>query len=176
MRGLAFPPTDAANRETSYEEGTPISNVDDIPIDPALGGTPIDPVLMADDKTEIEVPGEVFQVSFGRDASVRKMADILQFEQPATPSLEDRIRQYSQGPQGDPFAPQVVPPFFPMEEVATPPPPPPKPKRKRRVQRENKCGFCGGDDDKNKHGELEVMTTCHECGRSGMCVNFVFTF
>ena len=50
MRGLAFPPNAAADREPSYDEfGTPISNVDEIPIDPALSETPIDPALMTED-------------------------------------------------------------------------------------------------------------------------------
>ena len=46
MRGLAFPPNADADRETSYEYGTPISNVDDIHIDPALSSAAIDPALM----------------------------------------------------------------------------------------------------------------------------------
>ena len=36
MRGLAFPTNTVIDREASYEYGTPISNVDEIPIDPAL--------------------------------------------------------------------------------------------------------------------------------------------
>lgn len=55
MRGLAFPHNADADRENSHEYGTPISNVDDIiPIDPALAGTVIDPVLMMEDtKTNV---------------------------------------------------------------------------------------------------------------------------
>lgn len=46
MRGLAFPSNAVFDREASYEYGTPFGNVDDIPIDPALGGPAIDPALM----------------------------------------------------------------------------------------------------------------------------------
>jgi len=49
MRGLAFPHNADADRENSHEYGTPISNVDDIHIDPALAGTVIDPALMMED-------------------------------------------------------------------------------------------------------------------------------
>ena len=47
MRGLPFPQDAAFERETSYEYGTPASNFDDIPIDPALADPPIDPALQA---------------------------------------------------------------------------------------------------------------------------------
>lgn len=49
MRGLAFPSTAVYDRETSYEYGTPFSNPDDIPIDPALGGMVIDPAILAEE-------------------------------------------------------------------------------------------------------------------------------
>ena len=58
MRGLAFPSDTAVDRETSYEYGTPISNVDDIPIDPALGGAAIDPALMLPGEGTNVVPVE----------------------------------------------------------------------------------------------------------------------
>jgi hypothetical protein len=45
MRGLPFPQDAAFERETSYEYGTPASNLDDFPIDPALADPPIDPSL-----------------------------------------------------------------------------------------------------------------------------------
>ena len=45
MRGLPFPQDAAFERETSCEYGTPASNFDDIPIDPALADPPIDPAL-----------------------------------------------------------------------------------------------------------------------------------
>ena len=47
MRGLPFPQDAAFERETSYEYGTPASNLDDIPIDPALADPSIDPSLQA---------------------------------------------------------------------------------------------------------------------------------
>ena len=47
MRGLPFPQDAAFERETSYEYGTPASNFDDIPIDPALADPSIDPALQA---------------------------------------------------------------------------------------------------------------------------------
>jgi hypothetical protein len=75
------------------------------------------------------------------------------------------IREYSQGPQGDPFAQPPPPDYFPpvTEAVLTTKPQ----KKKRRVRREPNCGFCGGNDRKNKIGEPEEMVSCDECGRSG---------
>ena len=75
------------------------------------------------------------------------------------------IREYSQGPQGDPFAQPPPPEYFPpvSEAVLTPRPQ----KKKRKVRREPNCGFCGGNDKKNKIGEPEEMVSCDECGRSG---------
>ena len=48
MRGLSFPEAAVFDREESYEHGTPFSstNTDDIPIDPALSGIPLDPALL----------------------------------------------------------------------------------------------------------------------------------
>uniref|UniRef100_A0A8H7Y3Q1 Histone acetyltransferase n=1 Tax=Psilocybe cubensis TaxID=181762 RepID=A0A8H7Y3Q1_PSICU len=158
MRGLAFPPNTPADREPSYEYGTPISNVDDIPIDPALGGAPIDPALMPDEQHTSAVP----EMPPAMTEATNQLA-------PHEPPLSDdyQIRQYSQGPQGDPFAPQIPTPFFPALEQTQQPTPPPKPKRKRKVFKEEECSFCQGSDAKNKRGEGEQMLTCHECGRSG---------
>ena len=77
-----------------------------------------------------------------------------------------QMRQYSQGPQGDPFAPQPPPPFFPIEQQQLLPTP--KPKRKRRIRREEECSFCQGNDTRNTMGNPELMLTCHLCGRSGL--------
>lgn len=52
MRGLAFPSEPPSHREPSYEYGTPMSNVDDIPIDPALRGA-IDPALMVEGESMV---------------------------------------------------------------------------------------------------------------------------
>ena len=46
MRGLPFPSTTQYDRELSYEYGTPLNAVSDIPIDPALGGPAIDPAII----------------------------------------------------------------------------------------------------------------------------------
>jgi hypothetical protein len=51
--------------------------------------------------------------------------------------------------------------------MVEPPPPPNPPKKKRRPRREEECGFCEGNDQKNKAGEAELMVTCDDCGRSG---------
>lgn len=127
-----------------------MSNVDDIPIDPALRGA-IDPALM--------VEGESMIVE-------QSHAQVPCFQTQTQPSPDEyRVRQYSQGPQGDPFAPQIVGPFFPVEHE--PPVPPQKPKRKRRVRREEECSFCQGNEKRNKNGDPEPMATCDECGRSG---------
>jgi len=80
------------------------------------------------------------------------------------PDVSHHIREYSQGPQGDPFA-QPPPDYFPPVTQAVPTPKPPK--KKRRVRREPNCGFCGGNDKKNNVGEPEEMVSCDECGRSG---------
>ena len=77
----------------------------------------------------------------------------------------NHTREYSQGPQGDPFAQPPPPEYFPpvSEAVLTPKPQ----KKKKKVRREPNCGFCGGNDKKNKIGEPEEMVSCDECGRSG---------
>lgn len=82
------------------------------------------------------------------------------------------MRHYPQGPQGDPFAP--VPSYVPVEPPSMPIQKPPK--KKRKVIREMECGFCQGDDSKNKAGLPERLLTCSECGRSGMSLLPLFTF
>ena len=69
MRGLAFPTNTVVDREPSYEYGTPISNVDEIPIDPALSGAPIDPALMIEDSSTNFVQVSYILVALKRDAS-----------------------------------------------------------------------------------------------------------
>jgi len=69
MRGLAFPSNADVDRETSHEYGTPISNVDDIPIDPALEGGVIDPVLISEVGGINGVKVGVFETLIQRDAS-----------------------------------------------------------------------------------------------------------
>lgn len=69
MRGLAFPPNADVDRETSHEYGTPMSNVDDIPIDPALGGTVIDPALMMEGSVANGVQVRRLKRFISRDAT-----------------------------------------------------------------------------------------------------------
>ena len=69
MRGLAFPTNTVVDREPSYEYGTPISNVDEIPIDPALSEAPIDPALMVENSSTNFVQASYSFMSVGRDAS-----------------------------------------------------------------------------------------------------------
>jgi hypothetical protein len=69
MRGLAFPTNTVVDREPSYEYGTPISNVDEIPIDPALSGAPIDPALMIENSSTNFVQASYSFMSVMRDAS-----------------------------------------------------------------------------------------------------------
>ncbi|KAJ7220037.1 hypothetical protein GGX14DRAFT_354739 [Mycena pura] len=143
MRGLAIPADAEFDREPSNEYGTPFSNNDDsIPIDPALGGTPIDPALLGIQSNE-------------QNGQVKPACTPPPQEPPK------HFSQYSQAPQGDPFAPQ--PEYHPMP-IDEPPTLPSKPARRRRgPPREHKCGFCGGSS-KNTTGQL---ATCYECGRSG---------
>lgn len=55
MRGLPFPSNALFNRELASEPGSPFSNVDDIPIDPALAGaSAIDPAIAGDINTHSE--------------------------------------------------------------------------------------------------------------------------
>ncbi|KAF8624525.1 hypothetical protein AX15_005836 [Amanita polypyramis BW_CC] len=157
MRGLAFPTSAISDREPSYEYGTP-NPVENIPIDPALGGPAIDPALMVDDAGPSAV-------------QIQPTAHLP--PPPLTPHGQySQTRQYSQGPQGDPFAPPPVSAYLPIlpEHVASPPK---QLKRKRKPRREEECGFCQGNDNKNEDGIPEQMVTCDECGRSGhpTCMN-----
>ncbi|KAI9000531.1 hypothetical protein BD414DRAFT_532395 [Trametes punicea] len=150
MVGLPFPNSAVDNRELSWDDGTPFSNGGgDIPIDPALSEPPLDPALMAESgiPTKVEAP---------------------QPPPPYPPYSFARIQQYPQGPQGDPFA-EPPPVYIPMEEPVEPVPLPAKPlkKRKRPPTREEECGFCSGNDARNKNGEPELMVSCVDCGRSG---------
>lgn len=48
MRGLAFPPNGSSTPDIPDPIRSPSAALDDIPIDPALGGTPVDPALLSD--------------------------------------------------------------------------------------------------------------------------------
>ncbi|KAG5653382.1 hypothetical protein H0H81_000769 [Sphagnurus paluster] len=167
MRGLAFPVNVAFDRETSYEYGTPVANPDDIPIDPALADPAIDPALIGYD---VKVDEEM--VSRARNACGARTKRIpppphlrTQNIQQDSPQFQP-TPQYSDGPQGDPFAPPP-PLYFPIQQDDLPTAPPKPMKRKRKPPRERECSFCEGSDRKNKVGEAELMATCKECGRSG---------
>ncbi|RXW24284.1 hypothetical protein EST38_g1587 [Candolleomyces aberdarensis] len=137
------------NREASYEDGTPISNDDDIPIDPALTGA-LDPTLIAESKATMKIE----QTVKFTDSNFQQPHQQIPQHDPYIPqhfpdgSEIDKVRQYSQGPQAEP-------------------PQPAKQKKKRRAKREEECGFCPGTDHRNKYGQPEKMASCHECGRSG---------
>lgn len=99
------------------------------------------------------------------------------FQKPPQPQLESQslppppqhVPQYSDGPQGDPFAPQP-PQIYYAIEIDQPVLLSKPVKRKRKPRREHECGFCQGDDRKNKEGHPELMATCSECGRSGTVI------
>ncbi|KJA26394.1 hypothetical protein HYPSUDRAFT_52665 [Hypholoma sublateritium FD-334 SS-4] len=178
MRGLAFPlppaadgGTPASTSGTSHTGSTPDALPS--PADPALAAPPIDPALLA--------PG-------GEAADAD--ADALVELQPEEEERPDALRQYSQGPQGDPFAPQIAAPFLAAlalekqaeeeEEAAARAQAvaaataaaagggaQAKGRRKRKGARADEvCSFCSGNTH-NKRGEEEAMIRCFECGRSG---------
>jgi hypothetical protein len=72
MRGLAFPSNVEFERETSHEYGTPFTNGDDIPIDPALGGPAIDPAIMGESSTGVGHVNVSFVFIFSDDPLTRK--------------------------------------------------------------------------------------------------------
>ncbi|KAG6898214.1 hypothetical protein C0992_003326 [Termitomyces sp. T32_za158] len=150
MRGLAFPSSAVSDREISYDHGTPVTHPDGIPIDPALSEPVIDPALMEDSS------GVMKQINLPQPS--------LELQPPPAPP--QHVSQYSDGPQGDPFAPQPLQMYYTIE-VDQPILLSKPVKRKRKPRREHECGFCQGDDRKNKAGHPELMATCSECGRSG---------
>ncbi|KAG1734123.1 hypothetical protein EDB19DRAFT_1728323 [Suillus lakei] len=155
MRSLPFPAAATFDQEVPSEHGTPFSPASDIPIDPALAGPPpIDPAIMGDEAVQLNVSEQGPPVHIPEDLIP-----------PHPRHYSQEPSQYDQGPRGDPFAPQPTPYLHIQEEVVPPPTKPPK--RKRKPRREPECGFCQGDDKKNKGAEPEVMVTCAECGRSG---------
>lgn len=152
MTGLAFPSNAVSAREASYEYGTPRNNGGDVPIDPVPGVLAIDPTLM-EDRSGVVAQQVQLEASYPEQC--------LPF-----PNMYDAVRQYSEGPQGDPFAPQPPPTYFPVE--AELPILSQKPaRRKKKPRKEEICGFCQGNDTENKKGQPELMITCDECARSG---------
>ena len=185
MSALAFP-----LHEPNFDVTTPLSAYDGIPIDPALGGSPaplsidpfIDPALVPhiQQPPAPEVRGPYCDASclpFGAHICAQPLyappPDYFESHQPL--SDDDQVRQYSQGPQGDPFAPQIPQPFFAVEEPQLPPPQT-KSKRKRkasaRVREHSGCWFCGKPERRGAGGRFERLLTCHECGRCGELAPF----
>ena len=75
------------------------------------------------------------------------------------------LPQYSEGPQGDPFAPQLPPAYFPEEAPQTVILQKPV-KKKRRAPRESLCSICGEEQKVGAKGS-EAMLVCVECGTRG---------
>ncbi|KAG0708178.1 hypothetical protein DFH29DRAFT_1065885 [Suillus ampliporus] len=156
MRSLPFPAAATFDTELPSEHGTPSSHTSDIPIDPVLAGSPpIDPAIMSNEAIQLIVSEQ--------GPPIHILEDFITHH-PRHYSQEPS--QYDQGPRGDPFAPQPPAPYLHIPKEVVPPPPKPQ-KKKRKPRREPECGFCQGDDKKNKEGDPEVMVTCEECGRSG---------
>lgn len=186
MVGLPFPDSGASNREQSWDTGTPFSSSGDIPIDPALSETPVDPALLAEEGMlrSIEVRSFCFGWARRGGGGTRRVAVLgriffawrlnsLSLQTPQPPPLyppyqPSRVDSYPQGPQGDPFA-QPPPVYIPVEEPVPLPAKPVK-KRKRPVAREEECGFCSGNDSENREGQPELMVSCVDCGRSGVSI------
>ncbi|KAH9928673.1 uncharacterized protein B0H18DRAFT_1156648 [Fomitopsis serialis] len=145
MSGEEYAAASPFQPEQHHQNPTSNNGGDDIPIDPALNAIPVDPALLEGGERE---NGEVVTPRV-----VAPQPKIAQF------------RQYSQAPQGDPFAPQPSPSYLPIEEP-TPPLAAKPPKKKRQPKREEECGFCQGDDSRNGQGQAERMVSCTECGRS----------
>ncbi|KAJ7650711.1 hypothetical protein FB45DRAFT_730073 [Roridomyces roridus] len=145
MRALAIPTSaEVVDWSPSNEYGTPFSNNDDIPIDPALGGTPIDPALLPPDPSLIHNNTELYP------------------QHAPSPEPPNHFSQYSKAPHGDPFLPQ--PEYHPIPIEEPPPPSPPKPpRRKRAPPRETDCGFCNAGSSK----ALGRLVACNDCRRSG---------
>ncbi|KAL5526775.1 SAS3 [Sanghuangporus sanghuang] len=167
MRSLPFPAEAAYNREQSLDftspgPGTVLNGVpplaDVVPLDPALGGPSSAPPYFPHVNGVKGINGHEIQQ---RDSTLQPY--------PVSPTYA--FGQYPQGPEGDPFAPP--PHFFPGSSIGNAPdgagamPQKPVRRSKRKPRREEECGFCGGDNAKNKAGVPERMVTCTDCGRSG---------
>ncbi|KZT29906.1 hypothetical protein NEOLEDRAFT_1174884 [Neolentinus lepideus HHB14362 ss-1] len=174
MPGLPFPSNPVFARENSeFDHGasTPLSNVDDVPIDPALSEPPIDPAILVEGKDgvverqrRVASRNVTINNAFAWVSSMQPQEPLPKSSPEVSKRMPAPVHQYSLGPQGDPFAPPPPAYFIPEEQPA----PSSKPlKRKRKPRREPECGFCQGDGSKNKNGEPERMVSCDECGRSG---------
>lgn len=179
MNGVHYSSLTPYHREASQDYASPTN--DNIPIDPAL-----EPVLSgAGYYARVNGGGigeghELVSAQFARQAEVstRRVAvtskefgrahDVLQplsnysILSPPTATFPISSSRYSQGPQGDPFAPP--PPVYPEPEPEAVSPSK-SVKKKRRHKRGESCEECHGDEAANKEGKLEPMLICEGCGR-----------
>ncbi|KAH9940994.1 hypothetical protein B0H21DRAFT_710749 [Amylocystis lapponica] len=135
MSSLAFPAGPSFKQSEPLDHGRPFGGgPDDIPIDPALSGLQLDPALLGEvGNVEIAEAGVVDAVICIAQRVASRFREISLGSFPLPVPLKHvpipPLRQYSQGPQGDPFAPQPSPTYLVAEEPA---PPPSKPVKKRR--------------------------------------------
>ncbi|KAL0954610.1 hypothetical protein HGRIS_003570 [Hohenbuehelia grisea] len=152
------------------------SQPDQIPIDPALVLPQIDPAILAD-QNGVSSPSQLapqpqFPYYSGQHlqhpehAQQPEQAYAYQQSSPL-PShrFDSEPRQYSQGPQGDPFAPPPPSHYIPLEPEPAPVPTKPT-RRKRRHPHPDHCATCDGDNSRNKQDIPEEMVTCVECSRN----------
>ncbi|GAW07781.1 histone acetyltransferase mst2 [Lentinula edodes] len=155
MRASALSIVPESEPATSDDHGTPMSNLDDIPIDPAL--------MDSADKLPI------FAEHNGSFQGISKDHDEEPDEEQSAQLVETDhfVREYSQGPQGDPFAPQPQPVFFqpPLDQPQLLPSQKSM-KRKRKQKRDASCDACSGNDAGNRDGDPETMLSCVDCGRN----------
>ncbi|KAJ4480048.1 hypothetical protein J3R30DRAFT_3288344 [Lentinula aciculospora] len=153
MKGYALSVAPESESATSEDNGTPKSNLDDIPIDPAL-------MDWADTQ-------QIFTEQNGMYQEIVSSIAFQALEFPQLVETDHFMREYSQGPQGDPFAPQPQPVFFqPSLDQPQLLPSQKSMKRKRKQKRDSLCDSCSGDDAANKDGEPEIMLSCIDCGRN----------
>ncbi|KAJ3784655.1 hypothetical protein GGU10DRAFT_271005 [Lentinula aff. detonsa] len=155
MRASALLLVPESEPATSDDHGTPTSNLDDIPIDPTLMDSP--------DRQSMyfEQNGLFHEISKDHNEEPEE-GQSAQFVE-----SERFVREYSEGPQGDPFAPQPQPVFFqPPFDQPQLLPSQKSMKRKRKQKRDTLCDACSGDDSGNKDGEPEIMLSCVDCGRN----------
>ncbi|CAK5269309.1 unnamed protein product [Mycena citricolor] len=146
-------------RSLSHECGTPSFHPNDnnIPIDPALGGMPIDPEPQ-EELPEVHLPEEIEE-----DA------------EPSSPAHEQQHLyqdHYSQVPHGDPFAPE--PEYRPqpmLVDNATPSPLPPSNMKQSAKRKRPQCISCKSAS--KGRGGVDKMITCPDCERTShiACLN-----
>ncbi|KAJ3768226.1 hypothetical protein FB446DRAFT_289115 [Lentinula raphanica] len=151
MRASALSLVPESEPITSDDHGTPKSNLDDIPIDPALMDS-VDRQSMYAEQNEMH-----------QDSSTDHYQEP---DEGQSAPLNHFVRDYSEGPQGDPFAPQPQPFFEPPLDQSQLFPPPKPMKRKKKQKRDAQCYHCFGEDVANRDGQPEIMLSCVDCGRN----------